>query len=82
MGDDPVSTEKIIEIPLSELHPFKNHPFKVKDDEAMMETADLDKVTFTTDTLRKYFPKSYTPKRMEETIIKLLEQWQRNTAYT
>lgn len=39
--------------------------------------SDLDKVTFTTDTLRKYFPKSYTPKRMEETIIKLLEQWQR-----
>ncbi len=38
---------------------------------------DLDKVTFTTDTLRKYFPKSYTPKRMEETIIKLLERWQR-----
>ena len=40
VGDAPVSTEKIIEIPLSELHPFKNHPFKVKDDEAMMETAD------------------------------------------
>ena len=40
VGDDPVSTEKIIEIPLSELHSFKNHPFKVKDDEAMMETAD------------------------------------------
>lgn len=39
--------------------------------------SDLDKVTFTTDTLRKYFPKSYTPKRMEETIIKLLEKWQR-----
>ncbi len=32
--------EKVVEIPLSELHPFKNHPFKVKDDEAMMETAD------------------------------------------
>ena len=32
--------EKIQEISLSELHPFKNHPFKVKDDEAMMETAD------------------------------------------
>ena len=32
--------EKIQEIPLSELHPFKGHPFKVKDDEAMMETAD------------------------------------------
>ena len=32
--------EKVMEIPLSELHPFKDHPFKVKDDEAMMETAD------------------------------------------
>ena len=157
--------EKVLEIPLSELHPFKDHPFKVKDDEAMMETADsirqygvlvpaiarpdpnggyelvaghrrhraselagkdtmpvivrdldddqaspslsqaqrmkkfsqegklsedvmlaimseekkgdLDKVTLTGDTLRKYFPKSYTPQRMQETIIKLLEQWQR-----
>ena len=39
--------------------------------------SDLDKVTFTSDTLRKYFPKSYTPARMQETIIKLLEQWQR-----
>lgn len=38
---------------------------------------DLDKVTLTSDTLRKYFPKSYTPQRMQETIIKLLEQWQR-----
>ena len=32
--------EKVLEIPLSELHTFKEHPFKVKDDEAMMETAD------------------------------------------
>ena len=32
--------ERVMEIPLSELHPFKNHPFKVKDDDAMMETAD------------------------------------------
>ncbi len=32
--------EKVVEIPLSELHSFKNHPFKVKDDEAMMETAE------------------------------------------
>ena len=32
--------ERVLEIPLSELHPFKNHPFKVKDDESMMETAD------------------------------------------
>ncbi|EFL44419.1 hypothetical protein HMPREF9248_0460 [Fannyhessea vaginae PB189-T1-4] len=37
-------------------------------------------MTFSSDTLRKYFPKSYTPKRMEETIIKLLEQWQRKGA--
>ena len=179
--------EKVREIPLSELHPFKNHPFKVKDDEAMMETADsvrqygvlvpaiarpdpeggyelvaghrrhraselaeketmpvivrdldddaatiimvdsnlqrdlldamdseqstpslsqaqrlkkysqeghltldmmrvimgeekksdLDKVTLSADILRKYFPKSYTPQRMQETIIKLLEGWQK-----
>ncbi len=32
--------EKIIEIPLKDLHPFKNHPFKVKDDESMLETAE------------------------------------------
>ena len=36
---------------------------------------DLDKVTLTGDKLKKYFPKSYTPKKMEETIIKLLEGW-------
>ena len=35
------------------------------------------RVTFTSDTLRKYFPKSYTPQRMQETIIKLLEAWQK-----
>ncbi len=39
--------------------------------------SDLDKVTLTSDTLRRYFPKSYTPRKMQETIIKLLEQWQR-----
>ena len=39
--------------------------------------SDLDRVTFTSDTLRKYFPRSYTPQRMQETIIKLLEQWQK-----
>ena len=33
-------SEQVKNIPLSELHPFKNHPFKIKDDEAMMETAD------------------------------------------
>ena len=39
-GRQDAKLEKIQEIPLSELHSFKNHPFKVKDDEAMMETAD------------------------------------------
>ena len=39
--------------------------------------SDLDRVTFTSDTLRKYSPKSYTPQRMQETIIKLLEAWQK-----
>ena len=39
--------------------------------------ADWDRVTLKSDTLRKYFPKSYTPKKMQETIISLLEQWQR-----
>ena len=37
----------------------------------------LDKVTFKGDELRKFFPKSYTPKQMQETIIKLLSQWQK-----
>ena len=38
---------------------------------------ELDKVVIKNDTLRKYFPRSYTPKQMEDTIIKLLDQWQR-----
>ena len=38
---------------------------------------ELEKVVIKNDTLRKYFPRSYTPKQMEDTIIKLLEQWQR-----
>ena len=38
---------------------------------------ELDHVTIKNDVLRKYFPKSYTPKQMQDTIIKLLEQWQR-----
>ena len=41
------------------------------------EKKEVDRITLTTTTLSKYFPKSYTPKKMEETIIKLLEQWQR-----
>ena len=39
--------------------------------------SDMDKVTFRSDTLRRYFPKSYTPKQMEQTIIKLLDVWQK-----
>ena len=41
------------------------------------EKKEVEHVTLKGDTLRKYFPASYTPKRMEETIIKLLEQWQK-----
>ena len=39
--------------------------------------SELDKVTLTSDKLKKYFPKSYTPQQMEATIIKLLESWHR-----
>ena len=39
--------------------------------------SELDTVTIKNDTLRKYFPRNYTPKQMEDTIIKLLEQWQK-----
>lgn len=114
-------SERIQEIPLSELHPFKNHPFRVVDDEAMQRTvesvaqfgvlapalarprpeggyelvaghrrmraselagleekkSELDTVTLKNDVLRKYFPRSYTPKQMQDTIIRLLEQWQK-----
>ena len=37
--------------------------------------SDMDKVTLRSDTLRRYFPKSYTPKQMEQTIIRLLDVW-------
>ena len=39
--------------------------------------SSLDRVVFKTDTVRKYFPKDYTSKQMEDTILKLLEQWQK-----
>ena len=39
--------------------------------------SEWDRVTLTSETLRKYFPKGYTPKKMQETIVKLLEAWQR-----
>ena len=38
---------------------------------------DIDRITLKRDTISKYFPKSYTPKQMEETILKLLQNWQR-----
>lgn len=41
---------------------------------------DVDRVTIKNDVLRKYFPKNYTPKQMEDTIVKLLDQWQKKRA--
>ena len=44
--------------------------------------SELDTLTIKNDTLRKYFPRSYTPKQMEDTIIKLLEQWQKKRQHS
>ena len=44
--------------------------------------SELDTVTIKNDTLRKYFPRCYTPKQMEDTIIKLLEQWQKKRQHS
>ena len=44
--------------------------------------SELDTVTIKNDTLSKYFPRSYTPKQMEDTIIKLLEQWQKKRQHS
>ena len=44
--------------------------------------SEIDTVTIKNDTLRKYFPRSYTPKQMEDTIIKLLEQWQKKRQHS
>ena len=43
---------------------------------------ELDKVVIKNDTLKKYFPRSYTPKQMEDTIIKLLEQWHKKRQHS
>ena len=40
------------------------------------EKKEVDRITLTSDKLKRYFPKSFTPRQMEETIFKLLEQWQ------
>ena len=44
--------------------------------------SEIDTVTIKNDTLRKFFPRSYTPKQMEDTIIKLLEQWQKKRQHS
>ena len=44
--------------------------------------SEIDTVTIKNDTLRKYFPRSYTPKQMEDTIIRLLEQWQKKRQHS
>ena len=93
--------EVIVHVPLSKLHDFPNHPFKVRDDEAMQETAESirqygvlvpaivlsimmeqkkpekNDITLSGEKLRKYFPRSYTPFQIENTIFKLLEAWQK-----
>ena len=43
---------------------------------------ELDKVVIKNDTLKKYFPRSYTPKQMEDTTIKLLEQWHKKRQHS
>ena len=66
-------TESIVRIPLADLHPFPAHPYGIRDDPAMQDTADSVKangvvdftITIPVDKLRKYFPKTYTPARME-----------------
>ena len=57
----------------------KNIVLKSVDDIFQTEEkkSDMDKVTLRSDTLRRYFPKSYTPKQMEQTIIRLLDVWQK-----
>ena len=52
----------------------QNAMYKVMSEEKKDE---LDRITIKSDVLRKYFPRSYTPIQMEQTIIKLLEQWQK-----
>ena len=47
-----------------------------------VKKSELDTVTIKNDTLRKYCPRSYTPKQMEDTIIKLLEQWQKKRQHS
>ena len=41
------------------------------------EKKEVDRITLSSDKLQRYFPKSYTPRQMEETILNLLAQWQK-----
>jgi hypothetical protein len=43
----------------------------------LMPLGDLERVAFKSEQLRKYFPKSYTPRQMSDVILKLLDQWQK-----
>ena len=45
-----------------------------------VKKGDLERVTFRNEQLRKYFPKSYTTQQMQDTILKLLDQWQKKKA--
>lgn len=45
-----------------------------------VKKGDLERVTFRNEQLRKYFPRSYTTQQMQDTILKLLEQWQKKKA--
>lgn len=68
---------------LSQAQRLKKYSQDGKLDENVMdaimteEKHEVDKITLSGDRLKKYFPKTYTPRQMEDTIFKLLEQWQR-----
>ena len=64
-----LSGDKILEIMQEEKKPEQNRKEEV--------TPDKESVSFSTEKLRKYFPRSYTPLQMENTIIRLLEAWQK-----
>ena len=67
--------EKIQEIPLSELHPFKDHPFKVKDDDAMIETADSIKK------YRKWFSLYIRQQRAATGYTRCIRRFERQRCY-
>ena len=69
--------EKVLEIPLWELHPFKDHPFKVKDDEAMMETADSIRQYLTRE---KLWEVATSPEALLKLCSDLLAEREKNAA--